>query len=180
MCTHTYRYRCGVQSARKYGHKAAHCGRENPLCSKCGGGHDSKQCSVKEKEIINARTAVSRTAYRRIKRYQQVSKTLTVATKLNMSYSDTVKKLVIANRQNKKAAEQVPPPDRPLQSRPRSSRLPQSPLHPRARPEWDRKMKRWSSIQPSRKSVLKHKLTKSQKARRLHRYTQTAISSGHF
>lgn len=58
-----------------------------------------------------------------------------------MSFSDAAKKLAIVNRHSKKAAEQVPSPDRLLQNPPFRVRLPQSPLPHRARAEWDRTAK---------------------------------------
>lgn len=94
---------------QRFGHKAAQCGESAPTCTRCSGSHSVAACTVTEaagRKCANCGENHS-SAYRGCKRYQQVSRTLTVAAKQQMSYADAAKKLAIQQRATKKAADRT-------------------------------------------------------------------------
>jgi hypothetical protein len=74
----------------KYGHKVIRCNQETVTCPKCSQHHDAKYCQVKEREMIKCANCghAHSAAYKVCSKYQQVSKTLILAAKTNISYRD--------------------------------------------------------------------------------------------
>lgn len=97
---------------QKFGHRMANCQAAKPSCPKCGGEHLFDACTETEKKpitCVNCKQEHS-PAYKGCRKYQEVSKTLTVATKQCMSYADAAKKLAKEKKQRCQQVASIPPP----------------------------------------------------------------------
>jgi hypothetical protein len=89
---------------QKYGHKAVRCKATAPICAKCSKAHATAECTAtgpSELKCTNCGQPHS-SAYRGCRRYQQVSKTLTVSAKQNLTYSEAAKKLAKSEKEKKR------------------------------------------------------------------------------
>lgn len=81
---------------QKYGHKAIRCNQATATCPKCSQHHDAKDCQVVEQQALKCANCgqAHSAAYKGCTKYQQVSKTLVLAAKTNISYRDAAMALV--------------------------------------------------------------------------------------
>jgi hypothetical protein len=94
-------------NCQRYGHKTKRCQACAPVCAKCSGSHKTPDCKVTEKEALKFPNCGEHhsAAYRGCKRFQNVEKTLKIASKQRMSYADAARKVALNQRKARQSSQ---------------------------------------------------------------------------
>jgi hypothetical protein len=94
-------------NCQRFGHKTKRCQACAPVCAKCSGSHKTPDCTVTEKQALKCPNCGEHhsAAYRGCKRFQNVEKTLKIASKQHLSYADAARKVAIDERKARQTSQ---------------------------------------------------------------------------